>query len=96
MRPLHPNRPIRWSCLMALSVLCPPVASAAAMAGCSVQVTDPRCEYLKDPLGIDARGPRLSWRLSAVDPDRRGQRQTAYRVLVASTKARLDEDQGDL
>jgi alpha-L-rhamnosidase len=70
-----------------------------AMAGeklCSVTATDLRCEYLKDPLGIDVRQPRLSWRLSAVDSQARGQRQTAYQVLVASTRTLLDKDQADL
>ena len=95
MRSTHPNRPVRWSCLVLLSATCAGMASGAA-APCSVQVTDLRCEYLKDPLGIDVRLPRVSWRLSAVDPGRRGQRQTAYQVLVASTRAILDKDQGDL
>jgi alpha-L-rhamnosidase len=63
---------------------------------CSVTVTDLRCEYLKDPLGIDVRQPRLSWKLAAVDAQARGQRQTAYQVLVASTKVLLDKDQADL
>lgn len=72
-------------------------------AGCvspmrpSVEVTDLRCEYLTDPLGVDVAQPRLSWKLSARNPEyERGQRQTAYHVLVASSRALLDEDQGDL
>ncbi|MEW6749778.1 MAG: family 78 glycoside hydrolase catalytic domain, partial [Candidatus Latescibacterota bacterium] len=40
-----------------------------------------RCEYLTDPLGIDARQPRLSWILQAGEP---GQRQTAHQVVVRS------------
>ena len=50
-------------------------------------------EYLRDPLGIDARLPRLSW---VIESDRRGERQTAYQVLVASTPELLAKDQGDL
>jgi alpha-L-rhamnosidase len=46
-----------------------------------------------DPIGIDAAPPRLSWRLES---DVRGQRQTAYRVLVASSRATLDKEMGDL
>jgi alpha-L-rhamnosidase len=70
-----------------------------ALAGgqaCSVTVTDLRCEYLKDPLGIDVPQPRLSWKLTAVNPQTRGQRQTAFQVLVASAKDPLDKDQADL
>jgi len=42
-------------------------------------VQDLRCEYHRDPLGIDARQPRLSWRLSA---GRRGAVQSAYQIQV--------------
>jgi alpha-L-rhamnosidase len=52
-----------------------------------------RCEYLVNPLGIDAPQPRLSWIL---DSGRRGEKQTAYQVLVASTLKLLEQDQGDL
>ena len=54
-----------------------------------------RCEYLTNPLGIGVPSPRLSWEL--VDPTRaRGQRQTAYQILVASSKQNLDAGNGDL
>ena len=49
-------------------------------------------EYRTDPLGIDTSEPRLSWR---VDSDRRGARQTAYRVLVASRADLLEEGLAD-
>ena len=48
-----------------------------------VRVIDLRCEYLTDPLGLDVRQPRLSWRLEA---SARGIRQTAYQVLVDTFK----------
>ena len=52
-----------------------------------------RCEYLQDPLGIDTPQPRLSW---VLESGQRGQRQTAYEILVASSAELLAEDQGDL
>ena len=52
-----------------------------------------RCEYRVDPDDIDVRKPRLSWQ---VDSDRRDWRQTAYRVIVASTPELLAKDEGDL
>lgn len=52
-----------------------------------------RCEYAINPLGIDVAQPRLSWGL---DADRRGERQTAYQILVAGSRDKLDRDQGDL
>ena len=41
-----------------------------------------RCEYLTNPLAVDEARPRLSWVLESADPAARGQRQTAYQVLV--------------
>ena len=58
----------------------------------AVEVQNLRCEYLKDPLGIDAIKPRLSW---VLEDDERGQKQTAYQILVASTPETLAKDQGD-
>jgi len=62
----------------------------------SLQPVALRCEYLKNPLGIDVVQPRLSWQLTAVHPEARGQRQTAYRVLVASSREQLEQNRGDL
>ena len=54
-----------------------------------------RLQYMTDPLGIDSEPPRLSWKLH--DPDRvRGQKQTAFRVLVAGRKSLLEQDRGDI
>lgn len=62
----------------------------------ALQVGDLRCEYLIDPEGIigtvDGR-PRLSW---VVTSPERGQRQTAYRIMVASTSDRLRRNAPDL
>ncbi|MCC5024759.1 MAG: alpha-L-rhamnosidase N-terminal domain-containing protein [Candidatus Synoicihabitans palmerolidicus] len=57
-----------------------------------VQIVSLRCEYLVDPLGIDETLPRLSWRLES---GRRGVRQVAYRVRVASTIDRLTQERCD-
>jgi len=54
-----------------------------------------RCEYLENPLGIDVPRPRLSWRLAASHMAERGQRQTAYQILVASTPEGLARNIGD-
>ena len=51
------------------------------------------CNYLRNPLGVETPTPRLSWVLQSRE---RGQRQTAYRILVASSREALDRDQGDL
>ncbi len=51
-----------------------------------------RCEFLKDPVGIDVRQPRLAW----VDlHTERAQMQSAYQVLVASSPELLAQNKGD-
>jgi alpha-L-rhamnosidase len=51
------------------------------------------CEYREQPLGIDQAQPRLGWEL---DSQRRGAKQTAYRILVSSTAEGLGKVEGDL
>jgi len=60
---------------------------------CGAGVDDLRCEYLREPQGVDTPQPRLSW---IINSNRRGERQTAYQVLVASREELLGKDQGDL
>jgi len=55
-----------------------------------------RCEYRRNPLGIDTLNPRLSWTLESTDPRARGQRQRAYQILAASSEEHLRTNQGDL
>ena len=71
-----------------------PLAAAAAGAA-DVRATHLRCEYRQDPVGIDVVQPRLSWTLETA-PTVRGQAQSAYQVLVASSPEKLAGEQGDL
>ena len=50
-----------------------------------------RTEHRASPLGIDISRPRLSWK---VESTQRGQAQTAYRVLVASSPGRAARSTG--
>ncbi|MDR2042051.1 MAG: glycoside hydrolase family 78 protein [Tannerella sp.] len=53
------------------------------------------CEYGTNPLGIDTPRPRFGWKL--LDPAcTRGQKQTAWQVLVASDSLRLARGEGDV
>lgn len=68
---------------------------ANPVSAAGVQPADLRCEHLGNPVGIDVTVPRLSWRME--DPAQaRGRKQSAYHVLVASSKEQLDKDTGDL
>jgi len=58
----------------------------------TLRVTDLKTEYLRNPLGLDERKPRLFWRLES---EKRGAVQTAYRVLVASSPEALAREEGD-
>jgi alpha-L-rhamnosidase len=51
-----------------------------------VTVTSLRTEYKENPLGIDSRKPRLSYKLLSAE---RGVRQSAYEIRVASSEAAL-------
>lgn len=59
----------------------------------SFKPTALRTEYLQNPPGIDETSPRLQWQ---VQSNERGQRQTAYRILVASSPRKLAANEGDL
>jgi len=51
-------------------------------AAASLLVTHLVCEYLTDPLAIDTPQPRLSW---ALESSERGQKQTAYEIIVSGS-----------
>ena len=55
--------------------------------------TELRCEYARDPLGVDVANPRLFWKLES---SVRSQRQSAYQIIVASSLKNLTQDKGDL
>jgi alpha-L-rhamnosidase len=71
------------------------IATPSVGAPASIEPYDLRCEYLVNPPGIDARMPRLSWKLKPVRPEARGLVQSAYQVLVASSERLLSENRGD-
>ncbi len=52
-----------------------------------------RVEHLVNPLGIDAIRPRFSWQMADA---RQGARQSAYRLLVATTPGRLIPGRADV
>ncbi len=56
-------------------------------------VIAPKCDYAVNPLGVDSAQPRLSWQVASSE---NGQRQTAWQILVASSREALAADRGDL
>ncbi len=65
----------------------------AGVCSAAVAVKNLRCEYLVNPLGIDAISPRFSWVLFS---NQRGEKQTAYQILVASSVKLINADAGDI
>ena len=49
-------------------------------------------EFLRNPQCLETRKPRLSWRL---DDPRHGARQTAFRIVAASSEERLEAEDPD-
>jgi alpha-L-rhamnosidase len=62
------------------------VCLAGARGETALAVSNLRCEYKVDPMGIDVRKPRLSWELKSAE---RGVMQTSYEVRVAVSEAEL-------
>jgi alpha-L-rhamnosidase len=74
-------------------------ASLLFCSGCTtgndLHVDGLTCEYLVNPLGIDVETPRLSWKL--IDRKHtRGQGQTAYHLLIATTPDKLRDNDADV
>lgn len=80
---------MRISCLVFFAFLAGLTGCQAAIAS----VSDLRADYRDNPLGVDDPAPRLSWVLASPE---RGQVQSAYQILVATSPERLGRDQGDL
>jgi hypothetical protein len=59
----------------------------------AITVTNLSCEDRANPLGVDVAQPRLGWTLQS---SRRGDTQTAYQILVASSQSSLNSNIGDL
>jgi alpha-L-rhamnosidase len=69
------------------------VGLAGELCARAATVGDLHCESLRNPEGIDALKPRLSW---TMESRRRGDHQTAYQVVAASSRRLLDQGQYDL
>jgi len=75
-------------CLMALTATAAPKKKTAP-----IRATDLRTERMQNPMSIDTPTPRLGWRIEATAND---VMQTAYHIIVASTKEKAAALEGDL
>ncbi|MFW5774305.1 MAG: family 78 glycoside hydrolase catalytic domain, partial [Tangfeifania sp.] len=56
-------------------------------------VTQLKCEFQENPLGIDRTNPLLQWKM---EDDRRGAGQTAYQVIVSGSLENAEQEDGDV
>ena len=59
----------------------------------SLSVSNLRCEYKQNPIGIDILRPKFSWELRS---SQENILQTAYRILVADDPASLQKNMGNV
>jgi alpha-L-rhamnosidase len=65
----------------------------ATTCSATIATKNLKCEYLVDPLGIDAGQPRLNW---VLESNRRGETQTAYQIQAATSADLLLSGKTDL
>jgi len=96
------RRFVRWSMIVVLvgaeTMACLPTSAYTrtlpTMA--TIKPANLRCEYLTNPQGIDVLHPRFSWLLLTDHPNTRGSSQSAYRILVSSSRRNILNHHGDL
>ncbi len=86
------HRPLLYRFFI-IPVLCTTALCWRCGAGSGLKILTATCEYLKNPVGIDADQPRFSWTFTASG---RGEKQTAYQLLVARDPALLRKNAADL
>src|SRR5579859_3810327 len=90
--PRHQNQ-IRSTVLFVILLLFTITNSFSEPVPADLQIQDLKCESRSTPIGVDAREPLLSWTLTS---DKRGEYQTAYRILASSSLTKLENNIADL
>lgn len=67
--------------------------SKAAAAKGNTTITNLEVENSERPLGIEKPNPRFSWKMVS---ETRGQKQSAYQIIVASDEKKLSKSVGDM
>jgi hypothetical protein len=79
--------------MLALITLTALWLTLVATANAALVPVDLRCDYAVNPLGVDSQNPRLFWKLAGSG---RGQKQTAYQIVSASSEKDLARGHDDL
>ncbi|MCD6355469.1 MAG: family 78 glycoside hydrolase catalytic domain [Prolixibacteraceae bacterium] len=59
----------------------------------SIYVENLKCEYLKNPIGIDAANPRLTWQIKFADA---GTSQAAFQIFVGTDSTDIANGKGNI
>ena len=81
-------------CILSIFILFPFAMQAQIESG--IRPVRPVCEYMINPSVVDVLQPRLSWINKTVNPQERGQKQTAWQIRVASSCDQLLSGRADL
>jgi len=85
---------LRWFAAGAAFGLVAMLRGADAPANTTaLQIKNLLCDLDTNPLGVDVAAPCLSWQVAS---DERGQKETAWQILAASSPEILAQDQGDV
>ena len=68
------------------------IANSCSLNEKLIGISNLRCENLVNPIAIEKQAPLLSWNMVS---EERGQKQSAYRILVSTSKNSLKKDVGD-
>lgn len=79
------KQPIQWLKLFFIAFL---VSGFGFFAAANTAVKDLICEYHTNPIGIEVKNPRLSWKTFT---DKENMMQTAYEIRVADSPANLSK-----
>lgn len=74
-----------------MAAFCISISGAASLR--ALEINKLECEARSAPLGLDVPHPRLGWTCAS---SVRGDKPTAYRILVASSASLLAQDTGDI
>ena len=78
--------------MIKLLIICFFFSISGFSAQAQIEINNLTCEYKQNPLGIESKGPRLSWQLSS---NKRNQVQSAYRIIVSDNPDMLPNAKGN-
>lgn len=88
---------VKKSCLALLTacavLVCLLLGSVKISAVSPTIIKKLQVEYMTDPIGIDVEQPVFSWQMESQE---RGQKQTAYRIMVSSSAEKLAAEEYDM